>query len=921
MNVRRKTFSLLSVVVIVSIITYIWWYSHNEYRRLQRDFLSLAENYTYAFHAEFDSVRDRMLQLAMFTANDDRVQQLMSAAGYAVTEEGGGEGGVEAARIRRELFAHLSSGMQQLSIHFNIVALHFHLMPEVVSFLRFHQPAVMGDPLKDLRPMIVAVGREKQPLTGFETGLYFSGIRAAVPIFAPDTESGAHQCVGVVEFGIPMKNMLAELHADRPWLEAALLLDDEYLRTTLVPEKYAEFSGKDYVLNAGKRLSLTATTAAQITDFLQRKDFKQRFLQFQSFMFSDAGVTYNAVAIPLNDFAAEHIPGRQPVGAAVVWHDVSTRVAAYRQMIHNLILYGVFLFLALEAFIYLGLYLVSAKLKDELEHQRRLERVSGRALEAVSTIGLVEQQPQVQLSRILQDQLNDAVRQLNVELGMFISSGVTPEKCRIIAVSEMVWSNSRGTREYNHARNLLLQQGYVPIHLGESVLSGYLREGTLVSLDEDQCNALVKPILPPGHPHIRNLLFVPVQVGAVQLGALILANSYKGFEHREQIVAQAYAAAAALLMHSDLREVERLSAIEAARIKEDLLRNLSHELRTPLNVIHGMSRNLNETRLDDMQQHYISQVRSATQRLIHLTEEVLFLTELDSDVNTGVEPQRFRPEALLQGVADEFKAQANARGIALRISCSNSLPSELEGDTPKIIIVLRQLLDNAIKFSRNNEVVMAVEDVASDVTSGKGVTVRFALTDHGIGVAPEQQETIFEPFYQCDTSRVREYEGAGLGLSVAQKVCTILGTSIRLESSIGVGSTFYFDLVLHAVADNALTPAAQTQEALCTDASITAKPEAEAVPAGVKHNGSVEELLALLHRLEEPLLYSRPQPCNEIALRLKSNAWPEWLAGDVDELLGHMSRYRYAQALEMVHRLQMQLESHMGIPSKKGVQE
>ncbi|MCA1796437.1 MAG: hypothetical protein LC645_02645, partial [Geobacteraceae bacterium] len=155
MGVRLKTFLLLTLAVIVSIVTYVLWYANAEQRRMEEELQSLAQNYSYAYYTELQSVQDRMLQLALFTANDKHVQELMAAAADAVAEEGGGAGGTRAAAIREQLHHHLHSSMEQLAQGFGVVTLHFHLTPGALSFLRFHNPDAMGDRLDDVRPMVV----------------------------------------------------------------------------------------------------------------------------------------------------------------------------------------------------------------------------------------------------------------------------------------------------------------------------------------------------------------------------------------------------------------------------------------------------------------------------------------------------------------------------------------------------------------------------------------------------------------------------------------------------------------------------------------------------------------------------------------------------------------------------------------------
>lgn len=129
MGVRLKTFMLLTLAVIISMVAYVCWYSNAEQQRMEQELLRLSESYSYAFYAELESVRERMLQLALLTANDEHVQELVAAAATAVEEEGGGAGGAHAAAIRQELYRHLHAAIKELALNFDIVTLHFHLTP------------------------------------------------------------------------------------------------------------------------------------------------------------------------------------------------------------------------------------------------------------------------------------------------------------------------------------------------------------------------------------------------------------------------------------------------------------------------------------------------------------------------------------------------------------------------------------------------------------------------------------------------------------------------------------------------------------------------------------------------------------------------------------------------------------------------
>lgn len=237
---------------------------------------------------------------------------------------------------------------------------------------------------------------------------------------------------------------------------------------------------------------------------------------------------------------------------------------------------------------------------------------------------------------------------------------------------------------------------------------------------------------------------------------------------------------AKLGLESQARIVE-----QASQYKSAFLANMSHELRTPLNSSLILSQLLAENRngnLSEEQVKYARTIQTSGNDLLALINDVLDLSKIEAG-RMDLTPQRITLAQLMETLRSQFDPVANNRGLALRLSIAPGAPTSIETDPHRLEQVLRNLLSNALKFTEKGEVTMEV-DTAS---SGR---VSFAVRDTGIGIDPEQQRLIFEPFCQADGTTSRKYGGTGLGLSISRELARLLGGEIQLSSEIGKGSVF-----------------------------------------------------------------------------------------------------------------------------------
>ncbi len=283
------------------------------------------------------------------------------------------------------------------------------------------------------------------------------------------------------------------------------------------------------------------------------------------------------------------------------------------------------------------------------------------------------------------------------------------------------------------------------------------------------------------------LLFVPsIQANAVVLPVILFLT------------------ATALIIffkwHRDLLECEHNAelaaaherALEASHLKSQFLATMSHEIRTPMNGIIGLSEIMADGLTDPELKELNGIVMQESQHLLCLVNKILDFSKIEAGKVILTE-RLLNPAEIVMNVTDSVRAMASEKDLKVIVEIDPTVNRAVIGDRARIHQVLMCLVDNAIKFTHEGQVMLYITKLDETATA---IRLKFEVRDTGIGIAPEKMQHLFQPFTQADGSNKRKYGGVGLGLATCQRLVGLMGGEIGMESAENIGSVFWFDLTL-----------------------------------------------------------------------------------------------------------------------------
>jgi PAS domain S-box-containing protein len=445
------------------------------------------------------------------------------------------------------------------------------------------------------------------------------------------------------------------------------------------------------------------------------------------------GRTLALYSLPIRDYLGNREPQRPAVGHALFWRDISGLISSYRAALRQNLWLALVSFVLVEVLLFIAIRAIGRHLQHEVE---------------LATQRLNEAQGIAQLGNWVVDHGTDQLWWSDEVYRIF---GKDPRQFKpsLERFWQMVHEQDREPLSQIYTRSILQQEHYSMEHR--------------IRLDDGQ----IRWVQERGH------------------------TLYDEHEHP-------------LSSHGTLQDISETKRLqqemetawvkaEAANLaKGEFLANMSHEIRTPMNGIIGMTNLLLDEALSQDQQEMAQTIKRSAESLLVIINDILDFSKIESGKLT-LEQVDFSLPQLIQDLAALLRTVLEEKGLELRLDIAEELPDWYCGDLVRLRQILLNLLNNAIKFTEQGFVRLSCQLLQQD---SDRCQLYFKVTDTGIGMAPEQQEKLFQRFSQADSSTTRKFGGTGLGLAISKQLVELMGGDMGVESQAGVGSHFWFSVSL-----------------------------------------------------------------------------------------------------------------------------
>ena len=368
-NNHIKLFFIVSVFIALFSGTVITINNNSSRQTLLDELTSNSKLYTSVYQSILQLTESNLLLTASIVIEDKQFQTLFYQGKQAVQQEGGGAGGVIAERYRNQLNELVTARWEHATGSLGLQQLHFYLWPDSTSFLRVHSPENFGDPLDDIRQLIIDTNQDKLPRSGFEIGRTYAGIRGVQPMYYTNKDSGEMIHLGVVEVGLSL-DYITRTFQKQTGLDSAIILSTDQIESIMWPDvifkQFTNIADCECLVE-----SSTSDLPAAVLKHRERNHTNQSFVTDEVQIVQDGNKYYSTTFVVLNDYISIKKGARTPVGYFVQWQDITGTMSALKSQQNQNIGLGVLTFLILELLFILGFLLADrlgkkkARTKDE----------------------------------------------------------------------------------------------------------------------------------------------------------------------------------------------------------------------------------------------------------------------------------------------------------------------------------------------------------------------------------------------------------------------------------------------------------------------------------------------------------------------------------------------------------------------------